>query len=100
VVIGVDTGKYGEIVGKCPICGKNVVRGKFSYGCMGFEEGCSFRVGVNICKRDIPIDQVRLLLTEGATDTMTSFISKNGKYFKARLVLKEGNAVFDFTNSN
>ena len=100
VLVGVDTGKYGEIVGKCPLCGKNVVRGKFSYGCMGFEEGCSFRVGVNICKRDIPISEVRRLLAEGATDTMTSFISKNGKYFKARLVLKDGNAVFDFTNSN
>ena len=99
-IVGVDTGKYGEIVGKCPLCGKNVVRGKFSYGCMGFEDGCSFRVGVNICKRDIPIAEVRRLLAEGATDTMTSFISKNGKYFKARLILKDGNAVFDFTNSN
>ena len=100
VLVGVDTGKYGEIVGKCPLCGKNVVRGKYSYGCMGFEEGCSFRVGVNICKRDIPISEVRRLLAEGATETMTSFISKNGKYFKARLILKDGNAVFDFTNSN
>ena len=99
-LVGVDTGKYGEIVGKCPLCGKNVVRGKFSYGCMGFEDGCTFRVGVNICKRDIPIAEVRRLLAEGATDTMTSFISKNGKYFKARLILKDGNAVFDFTNSN
>ena len=100
VLVGVDTGKYGEIVGKCPLCGKNVVRGKFSYGCMGFEDGCTFRVGVNICKRDIPIAEVRRLLAEGATETMTSFISKNGKYFKARLILKDGNAVFDFTNSN
>ena len=99
-IAGVDTGKYGEIVGKCPLCGKNVVRGKFSYGCMGFEDGCTFRVGVNICKRDIPIAEVRRLLAEGATETMTSFISKNGKYFKARLILKDGNAVFDFTNSN
>ena len=99
-IAGVDTGKYGEIVGKCPLCGKNVVRGKYSYGCMGFEDGCSFRVGVNICKRDIPIAEVRRLLAEGATDIMPGFISKNGKYFKARLILKDGNAVFDFTNSN
>ena len=95
-IVGVDTGKYGEIVGKCPICGKNVVRGKFNYGCMGFEEGCKFRVGINICHRDIPIEQVRRLLVEGATDVMTSFVSKNGKYFKARLIMKDGNAVFDF----
>nr|MBE6544657.1 DNA topoisomerase III [Oscillospiraceae bacterium] len=97
-VAGVDTGKYGEIIGTCPACGKNVVRGKFSYGCMGFEDGCKFRVGVNICHRDIPISEVRRLLTDGSTGVITSFISKNGKYFKARLVLKDGNAVFDFTN--
>ena len=94
---GVDTGKYGEIVGTCPICKKNVVRGKFSYGCMGFEDGCKFRVGINICRRDLPIDEVRRLLTEGATNTINGFISKNGRYFDARLVIKDGNAVFDFT---
>lgn len=94
---GVDTGKYGEIVGACPICKKNVVRGKFSYGCMGFEDGCKFRVGINICRRDIPIDEVRRLLTEGATNTINGFISKNGRYFDARLVIKDQGAVFDFT---
>ena len=73
------------------------MRGKYSYGCMGFEEGCKFRVGINICRRDIPIGEVRRLLHEGATSTMGGFISKNGKYFDARLVLKDGNAVFDFT---
>ena len=93
---GVDTGKYGEIVGPCPVCGKNIVRGRFNYGCIGFEEGCKFRIGVNICRRDIPISEVRRLLAEGATATMGSFISKNGKYFEARLVLKDGNAVFNF----
>lgn len=93
---GVDTGKYGQIVGPCPLCGKNVVRGKFSYGCIGFEDGCKFRVGINICRRDIPILEMRRLLEQGATATMGNFISKNGKYFEARLVLKDGNAVFNF----
>ena len=93
---GVDTGKYGEIVGPCPICGKNIVRGKYNYGCIGFEEGCKFRIGINICHRDIPISEVRRLLSGGATATMGNFISKNGKYFEARLVLKDGNAVFNF----
>ena len=96
-VSGVNTGKYGEIVGACPLCGKNIVRGKYSYGCMGFEDGCKFRVGVNICQRDIPIDEVRRLLAEGKTAPINNFISKNGKYFKARLAIKDGNAVFDFS---
>ena len=85
----------GEVICNC---GKNVVRGRFNYGCMGFDDGCKFRVGINICHRDIPIDEVRRLLAEGSTLTLGGFISKNGKYFKARLVMKDGTAVFDFTN--
>ncbi|MBO5010360.1 MAG: topoisomerase C-terminal repeat-containing protein [Clostridia bacterium] len=96
VVQGVDTGKYGDIVGICPACGKQVVRGKFSYGCTGFDDGCKFRVGINICRRDIPIEEVRRLLAEGATEKLSGFISKNGKRFDGRLILKDNNAVFNF----
>ncbi len=97
IVKGVDTGKYGDVVGICPACGKSVVRGKYSYGCTGFNEGCAFRVGINICRRDIPIDEVRRLLAEGATAKISGFISKNGKRFDGRLVLNESkSAVFNF----
>ena len=95
-VVGVDTGKYGDVVGKCPLCSREVVRGKFSYGCRGFDEGCNFRVGINICRRDIPIAEVRRLLETGTTAMLDGFISKNGKRFDGRLVLKDGNAVFNF----
>ena len=91
-----NTGAYGEIVGKCPLCGKNVVRGKTSYGCMGYNEGCQFRIGVNICKKSIPISEARRLLVEGSTAKMRGFISKNGKAFEGRLVIKDGAAVFNF----
>ena len=96
--ISADTGRYGEIVGACPLCGKNVVRGKQSYGCMGYSEGCEFKIGVNICKRDIPISSARRLLSEGVTEKLGGFISKNGKPFSARLSLKDGKAVFSFDN--
>ncbi len=91
-----DTGRYGEIVGACPVCGKNVVRGKQSYGCMGYAEGCEFKVGINICKRDMPIASVRRLLKEGSTEKLDGFISKNGKAFSAKLTVKDGKAVFSF----
>ena len=91
-----NTGEFGEIVGKCPVCQRNVVRGKTSYGCMGYNEGCTFRIGVNICKKTIPISEARRLLAEGSTIKMRGFISKNGKHFEARLVLRDGNAVFSF----
>jgi DNA topoisomerase-3 len=93
---GVDTGKFGEIIGKCPLCGKNVVRGKSSYGCMGYAEGCKFRIGVTICRRDIPKTEVARLLETGSTARMRGFISKTGKPFDAKFVLKDGEAQFNF----
>ncbi len=92
----VDTGKYGEIVGKCPLCGRNVVRGKQNYGCMGYADGCQFKMGVRICQRDIPIYEVRRLLAEGKTSKLSGFISKKGKFFSGYLVIKDGEVVFDF----
>ena len=93
----IDTGEYGEILGKCPVCQKNVVRGKSSYGCMGYGTGCEFRVGITICKKTIPKTEVMRLLATGSTAKMRGFISKTGKSFEAKLVLKDGAAVFDFS---
>ncbi len=93
----VDTGEYGEILGRCPVCGKNVVRGKSGYGCMGYTEGCSFRVGLTICKKTIPKFEIMRLLNEGSTSKIRGFISKTGKTFEAKLSVKDGAAVFDFS---
>lgn len=95
-VANVDTGKLGQIAGACPLCGRNVIRGKFNYGCIGYSEGCDFRIGVSICKRDIPISEISRLLATGSTATLDGFISKKFKRFKARLVLKDGKVEFDF----
>ena len=92
----VDTGKLGQIAGACPICGKNVIRGKFNYGCIGYTDGCDFRIGVNICKRDIPINEISRLLATGETATMDGFISKKFKRFKAKLVLNNNKVEFKF----
>ena len=92
----VDTGKIGQIAGVCPLCGRNVIRGKFNYGCMGYSDGCNFKMGVSICKRDIPINEVARLLATGETGMLTDFISKNGKRFRAKLVIKDGEVTFKF----
>ena len=94
--ISADTGEYGQIAGVCPLCGKNVVRGKYNYGCMGYNDGCAFRIGLNICRRDIPFGEVSRLLATGSTAWLEGFISKTGKRFGARLVIKDGAAVFSF----
>ncbi len=92
----VNTGKLGEIAGKCPLCGKNVIRGNKSYGCIGYKDGCEFRLGLTICKKTIPINEVARLLATGETAKMRGFISKNGKSFDGKLALQDGKAVFKF----
>ena len=92
----VDTGSLGEIIGKCPVCQKNVIRGKSNYGCMGYSDGCKFKMGVTICRREIPKTEVARLLETGSTTKMRGFISKTGKPFDARLVLKDGEVQFSF----
>ena len=92
----IDTGSLGEIVGPCPLCGKNVIRGKAGYGCMGYKDGCEFRIGLAICKKTIPIMEIRRLLATGSTVKLSGFISKTGKTFRGKLVIKDGAVVFNF----
>ena len=91
-----DTGSYGEIVGICPLCGKNVVRGTRGYGCMGYSSGCDFRMGLSFCKREIPIIEIKRMFAEGRTARIGGFISKTGKLFSARLKLEGGKVGFEF----
>jgi hypothetical protein len=44
----------------------------------------------------VPISEAARLLATGKTATLTDFVSKNGKRFKAKLVLKDGEVVFSF----
>ena len=93
-----EIGVFGEEVGNCPVCGKRVIRGKFSYGCTGYKEGCDFRVNTSICGRVISAANMRLLLSNGKTSKIKGFVSKkSGKPFDAALCVKEGKAVFDFS---
>ncbi len=92
------TGSYGDVVGICPLCGKEIVRGRYSYGCRGYKEGCGFSVSLNICSRNISVSNVKLLLETGQTSKIQGFISKKtGKRFDGKLKLVDGKAMFDFT---
>lgn len=91
-----DTGFFGDDVGTCPLCGNRVKRGKYGYGCMGYKEGCKFRIGSFICGRSISVSNVKMLLDTGRTSKIRGFISQKGKNFDAYLKLSEGKCVFDF----
>lgn len=92
-----DTGFYGDIIGKCPVCGRDVIRGKFSYGCMGYKEGCTFKIGLSICKRPISVSNAKLLIENGKSSKIKGFTSKKGTLFDAFLKMDENKkVVFDF----
>ena len=95
-----DDGFFGDIIGKCPLCGENVIRTSFGYGCAGYKEkGCRFSVNNVICSRVISVSNVKKLLETGKTYKIEGFISpKSGKSFSAYLKLEQGRVVFDFSD--
>ncbi len=94
-----DTGFFGDIVGVCPLCGNQIVRGKYGYGCKGYKNGCRFSIWATICNRPISVSNVKMLLEAGKTSKIRGFISKNGKPFDAFLKLVDGKCVFEFDDS-
>ncbi len=92
-----DTGFYRDVVAKCPLCGKDVIRWKKNYGCSGYKEGCTFSVNTSICGRVISIELLNELIREGKTEVLSGFVSpRTGKNFDASLKLENGKASFVF----
>ena len=92
-----DMGFAGKVAGRCPVCGRDVVRTSFGYGCSGYKEGCKFSVNGYICSRAISFENIRLLLETGTTSKIQGFVSpRTGKEFDAFLVLEAGRAKFKF----
>lgn len=91
-----DTGFYGDIIGKCPLCGNEVIKGKYSYGCRDYKN-CNFRINTIICNRVISKKNAEMLLRDGCTSKIEGFTSKNGKLFNGKLKMDNDNKiVFDF----
>ena len=91
------TGLYRDVMGICPLCGGDVIRQKRSYSCANYKEnGCAFTIWMNICSKTISTTVCRQLLEKGETEKLSGFISKNGKPFSAKLVLKDGKATMEF----
>lgn len=93
-----DIGFYGDIVGKCPLCGSEVMKNRYAYGCKNYKE-CKFKINTVICGRTISKSNAEMLLKDGHTSKITGFVSKAGKNFDAVLKFdNEKKIVFDFNN--
>ena len=92
---------------KCPVCGGQIKKTSFGYGCVNFspddENSCRFSIG-KMAEKSFTEAQVRQLLNDGITETMRGFKSKTGKKFDARVALakdetgKVTGLKFDFVN--
>ncbi len=76
----------------CPVCGGQMVKKSFGYGCANYkaedENSCRFAIGT-IAGKTLSASNVKQLLKEGKTDTIRGFKSKAGKKFDACLVLEK-----------
>ena len=77
---------------KCPVCGGEIAKNSFGYGCQNYKkddpQSCKFSIG-KIASKDLNEAQVKELLTNGKTSTIYGFKSKAGKKFDACLVLEK-----------
>lgn len=93
------TGAYGDEVGKCPLCGGTVFKGRYGFLCAGYKEGCSLKIPGVLCGRPITVKNAADLLTAGRTEKLSGFVSKKGKPFQAALQMKNGKTEFLFEDS-
>ena len=91
-----DDGFAGDVIGRCPLCGGEVERGRYGYQCREWRKGCKFRINSPILGRVISAENAKKLLETGSTDVIDQFVSKKGSTFSARLKLVDGKVVFDF----
>lgn len=101
----VEPAKVKDVI--CPLCGGDIVKTPFGYGCARYdrnvEGSCKFSIG-KIAGKDLSESAVRELINTGKTSTIRGFKSKTGKKFDACLRLdKDENGTvkgiaFDFEN--
>jgi len=82
--------------GVCPLCGADVVRGSFAWGCMGYKSGCGFRLNAVILSHTFTPEEVAAYLETGRTPLISDFVSKKNTKFSAYLQRDGSEAKFVF----
>ena len=86
--------------GACPLCGCDVVRGSYAWGCMGYKAGCGFRLSAVILSHTFTPEEVAVYLETGRTPLINDFISKKNTKFSAYLQRDGVDAKFVFEERN
>lgn len=86
-----------EVIGVCPLCGKEIYENNKAFSCSGYKEGCKFVIWKSILSKKITKSIAKELLNNKKTKKMSGFKSRNGKNFSASLVIKaDGTIGLDF----
>jgi len=94
-----------EVVGRCPLCGRDVVDGFKAYECSGkknIDGGCRFVIWKKIAGKRISAGAAAMLLKGRAVGPYKGFVSKKKKRFSAslKLVRENGNWQVQFMFEN
>lgn len=76
-------------LGKCPRCGKPVIKGKRDYGCSGYREGCTFVMPATYGGFDLRERHIREILSFGRLLLPLPTVDAKGKSYVA--IDKDGN---------
>ncbi|MDA8336342.1 MAG: DNA topoisomerase 3 [Peptococcaceae bacterium] len=89
--------KAAESLGRCPLCGREVIEGKKGWGCSGYKAGCKFVIWQEIAGKKVTTAQIKELLQKGRTRILKGFKSQAGKEFAAAMVLRpDGKVELEF----
>ena len=82
----------------CPICGSEIKKMNWGWGCSGYSSGCKFSISNKIAGKSITDKNVKDLISKGSTEKITGFNSKKGNKFDAKIILDENyKTAFSFT---
>ncbi len=78
-----------ESIGKCPVCGNDIIEGEKGFGCINWKNGCKFTIWKNDrfiegLGKKVTKEMVELLLKNGKVG-FRNLKSKKGSFFSAYL---------------
>jgi DNA topoisomerase-3 len=89
-----------EALGKCPLCGKEVIETRNGYTCSGYKDDpkCNFVIWKTIAKAQVSANDCSLLLM-GQQTPVKKCTGREGKPFEAAFVLEGGKVIFKFKSN-
>jgi DNA topoisomerase-3 len=94
--------KTAPTIADCPICAGKVHQTDLSFLCSNnkrvSEQDCNFRITRKILDKEIPVEELKRLVSDKKTGLIKGFISRKTKRrFEANLILKDNGSIgFEF----